>query len=89
MVEDGDLRVHFRTEFSVDVNLRFPDAGRRARPTFYCRFDRFLGRALAGLWFFQHRRIIGFHVSNKPQMVGRAIQTAIRGADRVTAKSHL
>src|ERR1041385_882043 len=69
MVKDGDLRIRFRVEFSVDVNLRFPDAGRRSRPTFYCRFDRFFGRALVSLWFFQHRRIIGFHVSNKTSNV--------------------
>ena len=89
MVEDGDLRVHFRTEFSVDVNLRFPDAGRPAGPTFYCRFDRFLGRALAGLWFSSTVASLVFMLATKPQMVGRAIQTAIRGADRLTAKFHL
>jgi len=86
MVEDGDLRVRFRTEFSVDVNLRFPDAGRRARPTFYCRFDRFLGRALRVFGSSSTVASLVFMLATKPQNVRRAIQTAIRGAGRLTAK---
>src|SRR5204863_916712 len=46
MIEHGNLRVSFRVEFSVDVDLRFLDAGCPPRPTFDCGFDYCLGTGL-------------------------------------------
>src|ERR1051325_10456597 len=69
VIENRNLCVCFRVKFPVDINLRFPDTRFRTRPTFYCRLDGLLCRTHVSLWFVQHRRISGFHVTNKTSNV--------------------
>src|SRR6266496_6566872 len=65
VIENGYLRVRFRIELSVDINLRFFDAGCRARATLHRRFDCRLSSRLVSFWFVYHRRISGFHSYEK------------------------
>src|SRR6266550_8489546 len=65
VIENGYLRVRFRIELSVDINLRFFDAACRARATLHRRFDCRLSSRLMSFWFVYHRRISGFHSYEK------------------------
>src|SRR5215475_222747 len=89
MIEHRNFCVCFRIEFPVDVNFRLSDAGCRTGSTFYCRFNCFLSRTHVSLWFIQHRRISGFHVSNKTSNVyARNSNRKIADANGITAEFH-
>src|SRR6266487_135664 len=65
VIENGYLRVRFRIELSVDINLGFFDAACRARATLHRRFDCRLSSRLVSFWFVYDRRISGFHSYEK------------------------
>src|SRR6266566_8136854 len=74
MVENGYLCAGFRIEFSVDVNLRFLDAGCRARPTFNYRLDNCISSRFVGFRFVYYRRISGLH--NREKNLGGSLRNS-------------
>src|SRR6266496_553328 len=74
MIEDGNFRARFRIKFSVDVNLRFLDAGCRPRPAFDRRFDYCLRSRFVGFRFVYYRRISGLH--NREKNLGGSLRNS-------------